>query len=254
MSSTDALKDPKDRIIVALDVPDVGTGVRLVEQLAPHVGLFKIGLELITKLALIGLEQDIMQQSAVSKLFALLGNNIFWDGKWDDIPNTVGGAAKVLQKLNPRMLNVHASAGIKAIQSAVEHRGESMVLGVTVLTSLDSRNCHLIFGDVPELKVLQFAQMLLDGGAQGMVCSPQELLAVRKYKAHDSLKLVIPGIRPADSAQDDQSRIATPGQAIFNGADYLVIGRPITQAPDPVAAAQAIAAEIGEALAAKAVV
>ncbi len=190
--------------------------------------------------------------SILRRLFSTVGNNVFWDGKWDDIPNTTQGAAKAIQPLSPLFFNVHAAAGRKAIERAVANKGHSKVLGVTVLTSIDPDECQSIFGDVPRKVVIRFAGMLLEEGADGIICSPQELTILRQQPALQELLMITPGIRPAWAAASDQKRVMTPGEAVKAGADYLVIGRPITQPPketgSPVTAANLIAEEITSAL------
>lgn len=246
----------KDRIIIPLDVDGVGKAIALVEQLKSHVGPFKIGLELINSmLASVIVPEDVEEASIntdnIRKLFELLDGNIFWDGKFSDIPNTVGGAAKAVASLNVRIFNVHASAGIEAMMAAVTNKGQSLVLAVTVLTSLEENNAHLIFGGPSKARVLQLARDAKIAGCDGIICSPQELELLGKQKELGSLLKVTPGVRPKWAAVGDQKRIMTPLEAIKAGADMLVIGRPITQPPEkigtPVDAAKRIAEEIEEA-------
>lgn len=236
-----SLVEARKRIIVALDVDNLERAGSLVRALAQDVGYFKIGLELTTAVGV---------PSAVKTVHDL-GGQVFLDLKLNDIPNTVGGAAKAAAGLGVAMFNVHASAGMEAIRAAVANKGQSKVLGVTVLTSLGSTECQSIFGAEPGPKAVIFAQMLLDAGADGIICSPQELELLGAYPELRRLLKVTPGIRPAGSAAGDQQRITTPIDAIRGGANYLVIGRPIT-APqagiDPVDAARRIAEEIASAL------
>ena len=145
----------KDRIIVALDVDNLDKAQSLVESLAPHVGCFKVGLELLTAVG----------APKVVEFVYSLGGEVFYDGKFNDIPNTVGGAAKAVAEMNVKMFNVHASAGKKAVEAAIANKGKSLVLGVTVLTSIDEEECISIFGNIPGIKVLQFARMLAKVGA-----------------------------------------------------------------------------------------
>ncbi len=249
--------EPKDRIIVALDVDSPDSAISLVKDLAPHVGCFKIGLQFINAMlaSLITAHTSAMAVESLTKirrLFSLLSGNILWDGKFDDIPNTVGGASKEVVKIGAKMFNVHASAGREAITQAVTNKGNSLVLGVTVLTSIDEDECVSIFGDKPDNKVLGFARMLSDVGADGIICSSQELLSLSGSSAFDPLLKVTPGIRPKWAVKGDQSRIMTPADAVRAGADYLVIGRPIRQPPEeigiPIDAAKKIAEEIAKAL------
>ncbi len=234
--------EAKDRIIVALDVDSLDKAKTLVESLAPHVGCFKVGLELLTA---VGAPQ-------VVEFVHSLGGQVFYDGKFNDIPNTVGGAAKAVARLNVKMFNVHASAGRESVEAAVANKGNSLVLGVTVLTSIDEEECISIFGDQPGPKVLQFAKVLAEVGADGIICSPQELELLGKQKELGSLLKVTPGVRPEWATVGDQKRIMTPAEAIKAGATALVIGRPITKSPaeigTPADAVQKITEEISRAL------
>lgn len=214
----------EDRIIVALDVDDLEKARNLIENLTPYVGCFKIGLELISS---VGGPQAI-------NFVHELGGLVFYDGKFDDIPNTVGGAAKAISKRRVKMFNVHASAGIEAMRAAVDQKGASLVLAVTVLTSLEDDNAYLIFGAPSKAKVLQFARDAKIAGCDGIICSPQELEFLGKHSELNGLLRVVPGIRPKWSVKDDQKRVTTPADAIKAGADYLVIGRPITDPPKEV--------------------
>lgn len=237
----------KNKIIVALDVNSLKKAESLVEILTPYVGYFKVGLELITAVG----------APTVIEYIHSRGGKVFYDGKFNDIPNTVGKASKAVATLNVRMFNIHASSGLESIKAAVANKGDSLVLGVTILTSIDEE-CYSIFGDTPVKKVLEFAEMLLKEGADGIICSPQELKFLadcRDYnddKKFSSLIKVTPGIRPIWAAVGDQKRIMTPSEAIKAGADYLVIGRPITNPPKevggPVEAAKMIVEEIASAL------
>ncbi len=245
--------EAKNRIILPLDVDSVAKATGLVKQLAPYVGSFKLGLEFInTMLASVIIPKNNEDAEAnlreIRELFQLLEGKVFWDGKFADIPNTVGGASVPVAKMGVKMFNVHASAGRDSVIKAVANKGNSLVLGVTVLTSIAEKECVSIFGDKPGPKVLQFAKMLADVGADGIICSPQELEALKL----SNLLKVTPGVRPLWAAANDQKRVMTPGEAIKAGASYLVIGRPITQPPPeiggPVEAAKKIAEEIEAAL------
>jgi orotidine-5'-phosphate decarboxylase len=246
----------KERIIVALDVDSVDKAIELVEKLSPHVGYFKIGLELIYTIlaSLITPENEteaIETLRKVRQLFELLEGNVFIDAKLADIPNTVAGASKAIAKLGAEMFNVHASIGEEALKQAVANCGVSSVLGVTVLTSIGKEECISIFGAEPSEKVVQFAKMLAKAGAHGIVCSPKELELLSDPEL-ETLYKVTPGVRPLWAAKGDQKRVMTPYEAIIAGADFLVIGRPITQPPpeigSPVEAAKKIAEEIEKAL------
>ncbi|HLD61778.1 MAG TPA: orotidine-5'-phosphate decarboxylase [Patescibacteria group bacterium] len=214
----------EDKIIVALDVDDLEKAKSLIEALAPYVGCFKIGLELIS---------SVGGPQAVRFVHGLEGE-VFYDGKFKDIPNTIGRASRAVSALGVKMFNVHASAGIEAMRAAVDNKGISLVLAVTVLTSLEENNAHLIFGAPSKAKVLQFARDAKIAGCDGIICSPQELEFLGNYPELRGLLKVVPGIRPKWSVTGDQKRIMTPSDAIKAGADYLVIGRPITNPPKEV--------------------
>ena len=234
--------EAKDRIIVALDVDSLDKARSLVESLAPHVGCFKVGLELLMAVG----------APKVVEFVHSFGGWVFLDGKFGDIPNTVGGAAKAVAGLNVKMFNVHASAGVEAMMAAVANRGQSLVLAVTVLTSLEENNAYLIFGGPSKAKVLQLARDAKIAGCDGIICSPQELELLGKQRELASLLKVTPGVRPEWAAVGDQKRVMTPAEAITAGADWLVIGRPITKPPaeigSPIDATQKIAEEIASAL------
>lgn len=232
----------KDRIIVALDVSDKDEAEELVEILSSHVGCFKVGLELLTA---VGAPQ-------VVELIHSLGGQVFFDGKFNDIPNTIGKASRVVSVMGVHMFNLHASAGIEAMMAAVANKGDSKVFGVTVLTSLEENNANLIFGSPSKAKVLQFARYIKLAGCDGVICSPHEIELLRNQKELEGLSIVTPGVRPKWASTDDQKRVMTPAEAIEAGATALVIGRPITSPPEeiggPVEAVQRIAEEITSAL------
>lgn len=232
----------QDRIIVALDVRGLGEAKALVQELTPHVGCFKVGLQLLTSVG----------APKVVEFLHGLGGKVFLDGKFNDIPNTVGEAAQAASALGVAMFNVHASAGIEAMMAAVRNKGASQVLAVTVLTSLDEDNTSSIFGAPVKAKVLQLARDAKIAGVDGIICSPQELEFLGKRRELDGLLRVMPGIRPEWAAAGDQKRVMTPGDAIIAGATALVIGRPITRPPKeigkPADAARRIAEEITVAL------
>ena len=239
----------KDRIIVALDVDSPDKAIGLVEKLAPVVGGFKIGLEFITAMLAAVITAADLEQSAplnykIRELFKLIAGKVFWDGKFKDIPNTIGGAAKALGPIGVKMFNVHASSGIEGMMAAVAAKGNADVLAVTVLTSFEENNAHLVYGAPSKAKVLQFARDAKLAGCRGVICSPQELVLLGKNAELDDLRRVTPGIRSSSDPADDQKRTLSPIEAIRYGADELVIGRPITKAVSPLEAAQAIAVEI----------
>lgn len=235
-------KTAKDHLIFALDVPDISEAVRLVKMLEGAVGLFKVGLELFVSEGPQALKAVAEHSSA----------EIFLDLKLHDIPATVRGALMSAAKLRARFVTIHCDEGKKLVESAAVVRNSGLeILAVTVLTSLAET-------DLPRLgfKALSLKQLVLDranlakeSGCAGIVCSGEEIAAIRKHCGPD-LKIVVPGIRPAwqDVRQDDQSRIVTPADAIRNGADYIVVGRPIRDAKNPRDAAQRINEEIQSAL------
>ena len=242
----------EDRIIVALDVDSVEKATALVEELSPYVGSFKIGLQLIHSILNSIIipkkeEEAIKNLKDIRKLFSSLEGKIFWDGKFSDIPNTIKGASEEVVKLGVEMFNLHACSGQAAIKAAVKSKGKSLLLGVTVLTSISDTECSSIYGSLPDSKVKQFALMLFDAGADGVICSPRELETLKDLK----LLKITPGVRPQWAVTEDQERITTPYEAIIGGADYLVIGRPIINPPEeigsPVEAVKLIIKEIEEA-------
>mgnify|MGYP001349794134 CR=1 FL=1 len=234
--------DLRDRIIVALDVSNLKEVENLIPLLSPYVRCFKVGLQLLTSVGV----------PTVVKFIRDLGGKTFLDGKFCDIPNTVGEASAAASNFGVEMFNVHASAGIEAMVSAAKNKGNSKVLAVTVLTSIEENNAHLIFGSPSKAKVIQFARDAKIAGMDGIICSPQELEILGKQKELDSLLKITPGVRPKWSSTDDQKRIMTPGDAIAAGATAVVIGRPITKPPKEIGfprdAVMLIQEEISEAL------
>ena len=233
--------DPKDRLIVALDVETLGGAIGLVERLAGLVTRFKIGSQLFTAAGPAAVE-------AVRKR----GGEVFLDLKYHDIPNTAAGAAREAARLGVFMFNVHAAGGQAMMRAAAEAAAigsagrRPLVIAVTVLTSLDRAALGRELG-VPssvEGHVLHLCWLAREAGLDGCVASAGEIRAVRNNLGAGWV-IVTPGVRPAGSAADDQSRIATPQATARAGAHYLVVGRPITAAADPVDAARAILAEIG---------
>lgn len=221
-------KDPKP-LIVALDLPDETQALTLVKRLDPGRCRLKVGKELFTRLG----------PAFVERLQGL-GFEVFLDLKFHDIPHTVAAACRAAADLGVWMLNVHVSGGpamLAAARAALDRCPRPpLLIGVTVLTSLERRDLEAIGcpGD-PEERVLALARLALDAGLDGVVCSPREVSALRAALGQD-LRLVTPGIRMPDSPPDDQRRTLTPPEALIAGADYLVIGRPITQASDPLVA------------------
>ena len=228
---------PSDKIFVALDTPDLDHALALGRELAGHVGGVKVGKEFFTA-----------QGPEGVRAVADLGLPVFLDLKFHDIPATVAGAVRAALPLRPNMLNVHAQGGEKMMRAAVEAAGKGpdrpLMLAVTVLTSMgddDLTACGV--QDTAQDQVVRLALLAKNSGIDGVVCSAREAEVLRGRLGPD-FKLVVPGIRPEWAAQDDQKRITTPAAAVALGADYLVIGRPITGADDPADAARRIAGEI----------
>jgi orotidine-5'-phosphate decarboxylase len=220
-------------VAVALDTGDLATAVRLAGATAPHVTVLKVGLELFTAEG----------PAAVEKVRGAAPDcEIMLDLKLHDIPATVAGAARSLRRLAPRILTVHALGGPDMIGRAADELPGTEIAAVTILTSHNAADLdRLGIAGPPEDAVRRLARLAVGAGARALVCSPQEVATVRS-EVGPGVRLITPGVRPAGAARDDQSRIATPDRAIRDGADLLVIGRPITAADDPAAAAAAIAA------------
>jgi len=253
---------------VALDLPSGNAATRMAERLQGHVGMFKVGSELFTA-----------EGPVPVRYLVTTGQRVFLDLKFHDIPNTVRAAAREAAELGVSMVNVHASGGRKMMEAALEgarsalhhpaqgsalqsvsrqvqgsagivvgNEARPRVLAVTILTSLESQDLEeLGISGTPVEAVIRLARLAQSAGLDGVVASPREISAIRQACGPGFL-IVTPGIRPASAATNDQARIATPASAIAAGADYLVVGRPITGAPDPVAAADAIVAEMDGAL------
>jgi orotidine-5'-phosphate decarboxylase len=227
----------RDRLIVALDTPVVGEARRLIEQIGDAVGVYKIGMELAYGGGL-----------KLAPELAAAGKQVFLDLKLHDIPNTVERATAQAAKLGARFLTVHAYPQTMRAAAAGAKGSAMQILAVTVLTSYDDADlfdaCYR-FGVVETVR--RRAEQAHELGVDGLVASAAEAAMVRETVGAGML-LVTPGIRPKSAAAGDQKRIATPAEAIRAGADYLVVGRPVTEAADPRAAAEAIVAEIGAAL------
>ena len=225
------------RIIVSLDFPNRDQALALARLLDPQRCNVKVGKELFT------CSGPDLVETLVQR-----GFRVFLDMKFHDIPNTVAGACRAAAKLGVWMLNIHASGGRRMMEAAREAVADStrppLLIGVTVLTSLTSDDLREtgINEDAGE-HVLRLARLARDSGLDGVVCSSREAQMLRRELGGNFL-LVTPGIRPAGAAGDDQRRVKTPAQAIEAGSDYLVIGRPITQAQDPMKALEAIEKEI----------
>ena len=227
---------PKTRapIAVALDAPDVETAARWAQAVTPHVAVVKVGLELFCRTG----------PSIVDTVRGGSGVDLFLDLKLHDIPNTVAGAARAVARLKPRYLTVHASGGADMVRAAVEAAPDVTIAAVTVLTSLSEQVLEDVGLAGPSLDaVRRLAALAVGAGAGALVCSPQEVAAVRAEVGPDVV-LITPGVRVAGADAQDQARVATPQQALADGADLLVIGRPITAAADPGAAAAQFAADL----------
>lgn len=239
---TDQFAKPSDRIFCALDTTDVRTAVETAQSLNGLVGGLKLGLEFYCANGTPGFEQ-----------IAQTGMPIFLDLKFHDIPNTVAGAVRAVMPLAPKILTIHTQGGPEMMRRAAEEAAEQAdklgvdrpwVVGVTVLTSLDDADLKACsVAGTTDTVVPTLARLAQTSGLDGVVCSPKEIDLVRK-ETDPAFKLVVPGIRPAGSATGDQKRVMTPADAVAAGASVLVIGRPITQATDPAAAARAIAGSL----------
>jgi orotidine-5'-phosphate decarboxylase len=234
---------PRERLIVALDVSSASQALRMTEKLRGHVGVFKVGSQLFTA-----------EGPAVARQLVALAEKVFLDLKFHDIPNTVHAAAREAARMGVTMLDVHASGGRKMMEAALEGsregssgRDRPLVLAITVLTSLGTHDLAPIGvkGDA-ETAAIRLARLAQVAGLDGVVASPLEIAAIRRTCGPNFL-VVTPGIRLATAVADDQTRIATPEQAIRAGADYLVVGRLITAAEEPALAADAIVAEMEKA-------
>ena len=224
-------------IAVALDTTDLETAVAWAAAAGPHVSTVKVGLELFLRHG---------HDAVVKCREASGGRDVFLDLKLHDIPNTVAGAARSVAELAPDYLTVHASGGPEMVRAAVEALPTTRVAGVTVLTSLTAQQLAAVgFTGSPRDVVRRLAVLAVEGGARALVCSPLEVADVRREVGPD-VRLITPGVRPTSSggAPDDQARVATPQQALADGADLLVIGRPITGATDVARAARDIGASL----------
>ena len=239
--SSDPVALARERLIVALDVPDAGSAIHLVQQLSETCSWFKVGLELY-----------IAAGPAIVEKIAASGKNVFLDLKLHDIPNTVAGAVRSAAKLGARMLTLHASGGPAMLSAAKDAiagvTNPPELLAVTVLTSMDAGQLHATgVGRLPSSQVELLAKMGTEAGFRGFVCSSHEVTALRAVIGPEGV-LVIPGIRPAGGDVGDQKRVAGPAEALRLGASYLVVGRPITKATDPAKAAASILEDMAEAL------
>lgn len=243
MGETRALR-PRERLIVALDVPTLAEAEHLVKDLLPEVSLFKIGMQLYYAYG-----------PQVVEAVSNWGGQVFLDLKLHDIPHTVAEAVRTLTRLEVAMLTVHAAGGREMLRQAVQAAREEaalhgirppLLLAVTVLTSLGQGELEdLGLGPAPRELVVRWTRLALEAGLTGVVASGREAKALRLAFGPE-LVVVTPGIRPAWAGVDDQRRVMTPRQAVEAGATYVVVGRPIIHAPDPAAAARRLLAELGE--------
>jgi len=240
-ASAPQFTDAKDRLAVALDVPDAQAALDLVDRLGDSCRVLKVGMELY-----------YAGGNALLEELRSRGYRIFLDLKLHDIPNTVAGGIRSVARSGAELLTVHAGGGgamLTAAAEAARAPGAPRLLAVTVLTSMDAAELKAAgVCSAPADQVLRLARLAKSSGINGMVCSAQEVAALRSELGPEAL-LVVPGIRPAGSALNDQRRIATPAEAISSGASMLVVGRPITRAANPDEAARAVVKEIESATA-----
>jgi orotidine-5'-phosphate decarboxylase len=222
-------------VYVALDTPDVKTALALAGAVRPHVGGLKVGLEFVSANGPEGV-----------RAVAALGLPVFLDVKLHDIPNTVAGAVRALSGLGVSIVNVHASGGTAMMRAAKEAAGSGVkIIAVTILTSLDDADMEIIgYSEGASMQALRLARLAQISGLDGVVCAATDLAAIRAACGPDFLTIV-PGSRPAGSDVQDQKRFMTPSAARAAGADILILGRPVTAAANPAAAARAVAAELG---------
>ncbi len=233
-------RSPSDRLIVALDVDSHDAARDLVHALSPHAGWFKIGSVLFTR-----------EGPRVCRLVREAGARLFLDLKFHDIPNTVQGAVTNAFAIGADMITLHASGGptmLRAAREAADSSGrdDAILVAVTVLTHLDAGELAQVSGGERPVEdtVVSLARIARDAGMSGVVASARELPAIRRALGRECV-VVTPGIRLPDSGRDDQTRVVTPEQAIRDGADYLVVGRPIIAAADPIAACRDILSRMG---------
>jgi orotidine-5'-phosphate decarboxylase len=223
------------QVILALDFSDMASTVEMINLTKEHIGIYKLGLEFYLSHGKSGVKEI---QSRFS------GIEIFLDLKLHDIPNTVAGACRSLADINPKFLTVHASGGSKMISAASSTLPNVEITAVTILTSLDQEQMIAMgLNENIETLTLSLAKNAVNSGARAIVSSPQEVSLLRKHLG-EKVTLITPGVRPSGAERDDQERVMTPREAIDAGADFVVIGRPITKASDPKQAAEAITASL----------
>ena len=231
------MPDAKDRIFVAIDTPELDAASGLAARLGPVVGGIKLGLEFFVAQGPAGIRKVVEPNVAAP---------LFLDLKLHDIPNTVAGGVRSAARLKPAFVTIHASGGEAMMRAAAEAAKASAtrLLGITVLTSLDDDDLAAVGQARPGAdQVRRLAALAQASGLDGVVCAPPEVALLRADCGPD-FTLVVPGVRPEWAGADDQKRVMTPAEAVANGADYLVVGRPITRAADPAQAARRIAAEL----------
>src|SRR6185437_3851313 len=230
---------PEDRLIVALDVSSAAAAQKIVTALGDSVHVYKVGMQLYTAEGP-GIVRDLVGAE----------RRVFLDLKYHDIPNTVGAAVREAGKLGVSLLTVHGSGGSKMLRAATEAARESnpalKVIAVTVLTSMDQDELNEIMQGNLEEQVVHVAGLALKAGCHGVVSSAREVRALRTRMGNDFL-VITPGVRPAGAAHGDQARVVTPAEAIAAGSTHLVVGRPITAAPNPAREAEKIIQEIEQA-------
>ncbi len=222
-------------VILALDFNDMASTVEMINLTKEHIGIYKLGLEFYLSHGKSGVNE-------IQDKFTDI--EIFLDLKLHDIPNTVAGACRSVADLNPKFLTVHASGGSKMISAASSTLPKVEITAVTILTSLDKEQMVAMgLNENIENLTLSLAKNAVNSGARAIVSSPQEVSLLRKHLG-ENVTLITPGVRPSGAERDDQERIMTPREAIEAGADFVVIGRPITKASDPKQAAEAITASL----------
>jgi orotidine-5'-phosphate decarboxylase len=223
------------QVILALDFSDMASTVEMINLTKEHIGIYKLGLEFYLAHGKSGVKEI---QSRFTDI------EVFLDLKLHDIPNTVTGACRSVADINPKFLTVHASGGSKMISAASSALPKVEITAVTILTSLDQEQMLAMgLSENIENLTLSLAKNAVNSGARAIVSSPQEVSLLRKHLG-EKVTLITPGVRPSGAERDDQERIMTPRQAIDAGADFVVIGRPITKASDPKQAAEAITASL----------